>query len=261
MRSNDKRFLHVKRYQCSPYPGPAIECQTVFQLPDERMGMSRHALVVMDRTEASENALEYTIAEYPDATISVIPVTGTSDPLGLFGDRDPSEFVIPDCEFDLDDELIPDTNSFTRAQRKRAEHVFDRACTLSEQYDREVEPVVRSGEPVEEIVTYAEEQAVDHIVIAEYRRTALCPLLRSVSESLAKNASIPITILRLTDKDRCSLLSLLADPHERSAENCYNGPYESRQLLRRTRLSVLPALEFWTQFDRAREILVQDFAH
>lgn len=54
---------------------------------------------------------------------------------------------------------------------------------------------MRSGEPVEEIVTYADEQDVDHVVIEDHQPTELRPLLRSVSESVARNASVPVTTL------------------------------------------------------------------
>lgn len=157
--------------------------------------MSRHVLVAMGPNEASENALEYALQEHPDATISVIHVTATSDPLGLFGDRDPEEYMVPECEFELDDRVMPDGNAFNRAQRRRAERVFERACELSDEYGTEIEPVVRSGEPVEEIVDCAEERAVDHVVIADHHPTELRPLLRSVSESVARNASVPVTTL------------------------------------------------------------------
>jgi nucleotide-binding universal stress UspA family protein len=156
--------------------------------------MSRHVLVAMGPNEASENALEYALREYPDATISVIHVTATSDPFGIFGDRDPEEYMVSECGFELNDEIVPDGNAFNRAQRRRAERAFERACELSDEYGTEIEPVVRSGEPVEEIVGYAEGQGVDHVVIADHQPTELRPLLRSVSESVARNASTPVTI-------------------------------------------------------------------
>lgn len=157
--------------------------------------MSRHVLVAMGPNEASENALEYALREHPDATISVVHVTATSDPLGLFGDRDPEEYMVPECEFEIDDEVMPHGNAFNRAQRRRAERAFDRACELSDEYGEEIEPVVRSGEPVEEIVDYAEEHGIDHVVIADHQPTELRPLLRTVSESIARNASVPVTTL------------------------------------------------------------------
>lgn len=43
----------------------------------------------MGPTDASENALEHALRESLDATITVVHVTATSDPLGIFEDRDP----------------------------------------------------------------------------------------------------------------------------------------------------------------------------
>ncbi|MDL5362408.1 universal stress protein [Halalkalicoccus sp. NIPERK01] len=153
--------------------------------------MNRHVLVAMGATEASETALEHALREHPDARITIVHVTATSDPLGLFGDRDPEAYMVPECGFDLDDEVMPDGNAFNRAQRRRAERVFDRACELADEHEREIEPVVRSGNAVEEIVTCADERNVDRVVIADHQQTELRPLLWSVPESVARNASPP----------------------------------------------------------------------
>lgn len=91
--------------------------------------MDRHVLVAMDLTQTSENALEYALREYPDATVAVIHVTGTSDPLDLFGNRDPETYMVPDCDFEADDRMLPDGNAFSRAQRKRAELALERASS------------------------------------------------------------------------------------------------------------------------------------
>lgn len=116
-----------------------------FARPARFMDMDRHVLVAMDRTKASEDALEYAFEEHSDATISVIHVTESSDPLGLFGDRDPSEYMFPEYDFELDDEMVPNESRFTRAQRKRAEHVFTQACALATTHNEEIELVVKSG--------------------------------------------------------------------------------------------------------------------
>ena len=109
--------------------------------------MTGHVLVPMGRNGVSENALRHVLSEYPDAEITVPHVTEPSGPLGIFGDREPEDYIVADCDLDLDDELMPDGNSFSRAQRRRAERVFDRACTISDEYGKEINPVVRSGKP------------------------------------------------------------------------------------------------------------------
>lgn len=157
--------------------------------------MSGHVLVPMGRNEASENALRHALSEYPDAEITVLHVTEPSDPLGIFGDHEPEDYMVPDCDFDLDGGLLPDGNSFSRAQRKRAEQVFDRACTISDEYEKEINPVVRSGNALDEIVEYVEEHDVDEVVIGEHPKTNWRPVVREVSEAVAHSVSEPVTVI------------------------------------------------------------------
>ena len=149
----------------------------------------------MGPNDASETALEYAFREHPDASVSMIHVTASSDPLGLFGSRDPADYVVPACNRELEDDAIADPNAFSRAQRKRAERAFDRAREVADVADRDIEQVIRSGEPVDEIVSHAAEEDVDHIVIGEHRPRELRPLLHTVAEAVARNTDVPVTIV------------------------------------------------------------------
>lgn len=160
--------------------------------------MSRHILVAMDRSQAAEAALEFALDEYPDATITVLHVIESNDPLDLFTRPDPSEYIVPACgsESDLDDELVPDPGRFERGQRKRAEIVFERACQISDEYDKEIELVVESGQPAPKIAEYAEEHRIDRIVIGYRDRNGLNRLLlRDISTSIPDYTSVPVTIV------------------------------------------------------------------
>lgn len=156
--------------------------------------MERHVLVVISRTAASTDILEYAFQKYPDAKISVIHVTVARSPLDPFRNRDPCEYVIPELGSERSEELLPAPDLFTRAQQKRAESVFSRAFELSELYDKEIEPVVRSGEEADEVVTYAEDHAVNRIIIAERASTELLPFHQSAPESVARTTDIPVTV-------------------------------------------------------------------
>ena len=149
----------------------------------------------MDRSDASADALEYALEEYPEATVHVVHVTEANDPLGLFGVSEPAEYMVADCEFGFDDAVMPDPNTFNRHQRRRAERVLERACRLSEEHGCDIEPAVRSGATVEEILACAAERDVDHIVIAEHRQTAFRPIVRSVPEAVARRATRPVTVV------------------------------------------------------------------
>ena len=69
--------------------------------------MAQHVLVAMDRTDASDAALEYAFEEYPEAEISVLHVTDAAGPLARFGGRDPCEYVIPELTVDGSTETGP----------------------------------------------------------------------------------------------------------------------------------------------------------
>ncbi|MBV0923646.1 universal stress protein [Halomicroarcula limicola] len=155
----------------------------------------RHVLVPMGNTERSERALVFALEEYPEARISVIHVTESSDPLGLFGRREVEDYLIPDRDGGLEDELVPDGSSFNRAQRKRAEQVFTRACQIADGYGTDIELIVRSGDVVEEIRSYTDAEAVDRIVIADHQPTGVRPRIRGVSASIARHAAPPVTMI------------------------------------------------------------------
>lgn len=158
--------------------------------------MTEDVLVPMGRKDASDRALEFAFEEYPDASVTVMHVVEPSTPFGIFGGREPSEYMITDCRADLGDQLIPDPDSFKRAQRKRAEAVLERACEVADEYGREIDPVVEDGRAEQVIVDHADTNGVDHIVMADHERTALRPpLVGGVSEAVAKRTSIPVTIV------------------------------------------------------------------
>ncbi|MXV62261.1 universal stress protein [Natronorubrum sp. JWXQ-INN-674] len=148
----------------------------------------------MGPSESSAAALEYAFEEYPGARVSVLHVTDARSSIGPFGGRDPCEYVIPDS-LEENEELCPSPDRFTWAQRRRAERALARALELADRNDREIELVVRSGNAAREIVDYAEEQAVDRIVIADHPQTTLRPLFRSVPDSVADTSSRPVTTL------------------------------------------------------------------
>lgn len=61
-------------------------------------------------------------------------------------------------------------DTFTRAQQQRAERVLNRVCTKANSYGRDIEPLVRAGDVVDEIVDCARKRDIDCIVITEHSR-------------------------------------------------------------------------------------------
>lgn len=158
--------------------------------------MGRHILVVMERSASSEVALEFALEEYPDSTITVLQVLESGDPLDLFAKPEPSEYMVPDLDYDLDDELLPAAGRFERGQRSQAEEVFDRAREISNEYATEIKLAVESGKTVPEISEYAESHAVDQIVIGDrnYRGVSRA-LFGNIATSIGRRTSIPVTII------------------------------------------------------------------
>lgn len=156
--------------------------------------MSRTVLVAMDSLDRSEPALEYALETYPRATIVVVHVTETNDPLGVFDDPEPAAYVVPDCEVAADVGPRP-VRAFDRAQRRRAERVLARACEIAAARDREIDPVVRSGSAVGEILSCARQRDVDAVVVGAHRRTGLRPTLRSTAETVVRKADRPVTVV------------------------------------------------------------------
>lgn len=158
--------------------------------------MSRHILVAMEMSASSEAALEFALDEYPDATITVLHVLESGDPLDLFAKPEPSEYIVPDSEYDLTDELLPNAGRFERGQRKKTEKVFDRACRIADEYGKEIELAVESGKTAREISEYAETHAVDQIVIGDHNyRGVSRALFGNIATSIGRRTSIPVTII------------------------------------------------------------------
>lgn len=158
--------------------------------------MSRHILVAMERTPTSKEALEFALEEYSEATITVLHVLVSGDPLDLFGHPEPSEYLVPDCDFELDYEMIPAHCRTDREQCRGAEIVFSHACQLAEEYDKEINLEVESGKTGEEIAEYAEDNGVDQIVIGDRKHRGVSrALFGNIAASIGRRTSIPVTII------------------------------------------------------------------
>ena len=129
----------------------------------------------------AEAALEYALDTFDDAEVTVLHVqhlTGSATPWGSFlegGDLD-----------GLRDDL-----------REETELVFDRARDIAASRDRHMDLVAEVGEPAREIVAYAVDEDVDHVVLGSHGRDGLSRLiLGSVSERVVRRSPVPVTVVR-----------------------------------------------------------------
>ena len=83
-------------------------------------------------------------------------------------------------------------------QVETAETMLDGACQWYDQKERErIETAVRYGRPVRELLAYATEERIDHIVIGSRGRDGTARLLLgSVAETVVRRSPVPVTVVR-----------------------------------------------------------------
>lgn len=145
--------------------------------------MSKHVLVPIDGSTSAWNALTHAIERESPERLTVLHVV------------DPTENIYAGVE-----EGYFDTDAFDRA--------FDRGGELCEEAHRraekadhaatiEVETAVEPGKPARTIVSYAEGNDIDMIVMGSRGRSGLSRvLLGSVAETVVRRASVPVTVVR-----------------------------------------------------------------
>ena len=148
--------------------------------------MTTTVLVAYDESPQSEAALGHALSKFPEAEITVIHV------------NDPREWVFAD-----DDDLggYYSEQSY-REVTESAAAVLEEAESIAAGMDREVDTVTVSGRPADEILEYADEHDVDHVVLGSHGRRGLERfLLGSVAERVAKRSPTSVTIIRQQDPE------------------------------------------------------------
>ena len=142
--------------------------------------MTKRILVPMGGSPQSEKALNHVLTEYPDAEITVLHVIDPVD-AGYAADPMGGDYWEGWYEFAED----------------RADNVFEAAREQAAAHGREVETVQDMGPPARIIVSYADENDIDHIVMGSHGRKGVARvLLGSVAETVVRRASMPVTVVR-----------------------------------------------------------------
>ncbi|WP_265109927.1 universal stress protein [Halosolutus halophilus] len=142
--------------------------------------MSRSILVSHDGSAHAQAALRYALETFPDAR------------LVLFHAIDPFE-VIPDEE----DQLPPLTQEWRDQQRADAADLFEEALAAVDEEGATIETDTSVGSPAQTIVAYAEDAAIDGIVMGSRGRSNAADLrLGSTAELVVRRASVPVTVVR-----------------------------------------------------------------
>lgn len=150
--------------------------------------MTKRILVPFDESEPAKYALEEALLTFDSGTIIVLTVIETKEfTHGLEGGAAESVF---------------------EAQKKHADELFNKAQEIASGYEITLEHAVEMGSPGKEIVEYAEEQGIDHIVMGSHGRSGIPRLLLgSVAEYVLRNSPTSVMISRQKKSDHDSQLA------------------------------------------------------
>jgi len=141
--------------------------------------MASAILVPVDGSEQSFDALEYAIAEFGEATITVLTVL------------DPAE-VGAGTEI----AMTVNADEWMATAEKRAEGHFERARELAGA-DVDLRTETEIGRPARTIVDVVEEGGFDHVVMGSHGREGVSRiLLGSVAETVVRRSPVPVTVVR-----------------------------------------------------------------
>jgi nucleotide-binding universal stress UspA family protein len=140
--------------------------------------MAKRLLVPIDGSEQAWNALDHATAENPAAALTLLHVI---NPVGAgtgaqVADVGYGEQWYEDAE-------------------RRAESLFESA--RERVGDRSVETETTVGRPARAIVTFAEDETIDAIVMGSHGRDGVSRIvLGSVAETVVRRSPVPVTVVR-----------------------------------------------------------------
>ncbi len=143
--------------------------------------MTGHVLVSLDGSEGSEKAFGFALEEFSDARLTLFHVVDPHD-----SDRiQVTEGSIP-FDDETREEMVAESATFLDEYARRAK---DEGVEATKEY--------KVGEPSREILEYAEDEDVDHIVVGSHGRSGVTRvLLGSVAESVTRRSPVPVTVVR-----------------------------------------------------------------
>jgi nucleotide-binding universal stress UspA family protein len=142
--------------------------------------MFKNLVVALDGSPSSELALDFALAmgKAESATLSLCSV---ADPKPAYGASAPTPLV---------ENMLADI-------RNNAHRIVDAASAKAKAAGVAVQEATPAGEPVFEIVHYAETVKADAIIVGTHGRSGVDRLLvGSIAEGVLRSASIPVLIVR-----------------------------------------------------------------
>jgi len=143
--------------------------------------MANNVLVPLDDSEGAEKAFELALEEFSDGRVTLLHVVNPKSSENI----QVTKGTIP-FDDETREEIVEESTGFLDEYARRAE-----------ERDVEVVKEYKIGEPEKEIVGYAEEEEIDHIVMGSHGRSGLTRvLLGSVAENVARRSPVPVTVVR-----------------------------------------------------------------
>lgn len=137
-------------------------------------------LVPVDGSEQSTDALEYALGEF------------RSDDIVLLHVIDPIE-----AGYSVQATVPGYSEEWYEEAEAEAEELFEDARTLAAERGVEVDTAIEVGRPSRAIVEYADENAVNHVIMGSHGRNGVTRiLLGSVAETVVRRSHVPVTVVR-----------------------------------------------------------------
>ena len=135
-------------------------------------------LVAYDESAPAQKAARYAFEEYPDEEIVLLRVIEAAE--GYTG-----------ASIELAMEALGER------KEEADEDLLESVTDIAGSEDVEFRTEIRAGRPAREIVDFAEEYEVDHIVVGNHGREGVSRvLLGSVAEKVVRRAPVPVTVVR-----------------------------------------------------------------
>lgn len=143
--------------------------------------MAHRILVPTDGSPQAQEAIDYAMREFPDATFVALTVLN------------PTEMGAGGTEMGM----ASYADQWMEAEEKRAEERFEELDTLAADRGVSLETDTVIGRPARAIVDYAEEHDIDQIVMGSHGRDGVSRiLLGSVAETVVRRSPCPVTVAR-----------------------------------------------------------------
>ena len=135
-------------------------------------------LVAYDGSEPAQKAVEYAVREHPGEELILLRVV-----------------ELADSYTDAGISLFQET--FKERRKEAATELSEDVLELLDPDEVEYDTETVVGDPAREIVAYAEEHDIDHVIVGSHGRKGVSRvLLGSVAEKIVRRSPVPVTVVR-----------------------------------------------------------------